>query len=103
MLAIPEAASYTSSRSPDLKVLWGWVGGLGSGWLMGMAVGQLVLYLRREFQMALGMEEFLTLGMIASSFGVADLIGAVGFIAGFCCCVAVRHLEFTTSGRNSPL
>jgi NhaP-type Na+/H+ or K+/H+ antiporter len=101
LLAVPEAIAYTDRRA-ILIVLWEFAAGLASGWLMGWSIGRMVLYLRRKYQMALGMEEFLTLGMIAVSFGVAHLIGGNGFIAVFAAGVAVRRIEYTTSGSEQP-
>lgn len=101
LLAVPDGLPYTNA-SAILRVLWECVAGLASGWLMGWAIGRLVVYLRREYQMALGMEEFLTLGMISFSYGVAHLIAGNGFIAVFAAGVAVRRIEHTTSGPERP-
>jgi NhaP-type Na+/H+ or K+/H+ antiporter len=101
MLAVPEAHAYTHSRVL-LAVLWESLLGFGSGWLLGSWIGQLVLYLRRNFRMALGMEEFLTLGMIALSYGISQLIHSNGFIAVFATGLAVRRIEYTSSGAEQP-
>jgi NhaP-type Na+/H+ or K+/H+ antiporter len=98
LMAVPQAAAYTS-LSAFWLVAWGIVGGLVSGWLMGWLIGTLVVTLRRNFQMALGMEEFLTLGLIALSYGVASMINGIGFIAVFAAGVAVRRIEHVASGR----
>lgn len=76
----------------------GTVGGLVLGWL----VGRLVLFLRHRFRMALGMEEFLTLGMIALSYGFAHLIEGNGFVAVFMTGLAMRRIEYTSSGEEAP-
>jgi NhaP-type Na+/H+ or K+/H+ antiporter len=101
LLAVPEAAHYADINAVFI-VLFEIVAGLGSGWFLGWSIGRLVLYLRRDYQMALGMEEFLTIGMIAFSYGVAHLIGGNGFIAVFAAGVAIRRIEFTTSGSEEP-
>ncbi|MDB5842379.1 MAG: sodium:proton antiporter, partial [Herminiimonas sp.] len=101
LLAVPEARPYASGWGVLLS-LWGIIAGLASGWVMGWAVGRLVVYLRHHHQTALGMEEFLTLGLIALSYGVAHLVGGIGFVAVFATGVAVRQIESATSGPKTP-
>ncbi|MDB5761279.1 MAG: sodium:proton antiporter [Herminiimonas sp.] len=101
LLAVPEAGSYLSGWSV-LQALWGIAAGLGCGWLMGWGVGRLVVYLRHHYQSALGMEEFLTLGLIALSYGLAQLAHGIGFIAVFATGVAVRRIEYKASGARDP-
>jgi NhaP-type Na+/H+ or K+/H+ antiporter len=101
LLAVPEAAPYTSGRGM-LLTLWGIAAGVASGWLMGWGVGRLVVYLRRHYQWALGMEEFLTLGLIALSYGFAQLVHGIGFVAVFATGVAVRRIEYKASGAKDP-
>ncbi len=72
--------------------VWGTFAGLGIGALLGLAVGRLVLYLRREHKEAVGLDEFLALGLIALSYGAAVLAHAYGFLAVFAAGVALRHL-----------
>ncbi len=76
-----------------LDVLWGATGGLGTGAALGFAVGRLVLYLRREHKEAVGLDDFLALGLVALSYGAAVLLHANGFLAVFAAGVALRHLE----------
>ena len=85
--------------------------GLGIGPALGTAVGRLVLYLRRDHREALGLDDFLALGLIALSYGVALLAHAYGFLAVFAAGVALRRLEQQavaaaepgTGGRRLPL
>jgi len=100
LMAVPHAAAYTTMSAFPL-VAWGIVAGLVSGWVMGWLIGKLVVTLRGNFKMALGMEEFLTLGLIALSYGVAALIGGIGFIAVFAAGVAVRSIEYDASGKTA--
>jgi NhaP-type Na+/H+ or K+/H+ antiporter len=65
--------------------------------MLGLAVGKLVLYLRREHKEAVGLDDFLALGLIALSYGVALLAHAYGFLAVFAAGVALRHLEQSQS------
>jgi NhaP-type Na+/H+ or K+/H+ antiporter len=102
LLAVPEAEPYATGWGALLTV-WGVVAGLGSGWLMGWAIGRLVVYLRGRHQSALGMEEFLTLGMIALSYGIAHVVHGIGFIAVFATGVALRRIEHDASGTRDPV
>ncbi|MDB5965922.1 MAG: sodium/proton antiporter, family, partial [Polaromonas sp.] len=57
-----------------VDVLWAVSGGLGFGYLMGMLVGRAILYLRVRHQEALGSDEFISLGLIALTYGLALLL-----------------------------
>jgi NhaP-type Na+/H+ or K+/H+ antiporter len=81
-----------------VDVAWATVAGLGVGALLGVAVGRLVLFLRREHKEAVGLDDFLALGLIALSYGAALLLHAYGFLAVFAAGVALRHLEQSQSG-----
>ncbi len=85
-----------------VDVLWGIAGGLGIGWLLGMLVGRLVLYLRREHRAAVGLDDFLALGLIGMSYGAALLAGALGFLAVFAAGLALRRIEARESGEAAP-
>ena len=63
------------------------------GALLGLAIGRLVLYLRREHKEAVGLDDFLAMGLTALSYGVAQLLHANGFLAVFAAGMALRHLE----------
>ncbi len=91
-----------SDRMWRLPLRLGIVGGFLSGWLMARATVGLALYLRQRYHQALGMEEFLTIGLIAVSYGVAHLIHGVGFIAVFAAGVATRRIEHKASGPAQP-
>ena len=76
-------------------VVWSIFAGVASGWLCGFLVGYWVLYLRRVHREALGLEEFLALGLIAFSYGLALLIHGYGFLAVFAAGLGLRRI-----GRN---
>lgn len=80
-----------------VDVLWAVAGGLAIGALSGTLVGRLVLYLRREHQEAVGIDDFLALGLIALSYGVALLFHTYGFLAVFAAGIALRHIELTSA------
>jgi NhaP-type Na+/H+ or K+/H+ antiporter len=80
-----------------VDVMWATAAGLGIGALLGLAVGRLVLYLRREHKEAVGLDDFLALGLVALSYGAALLLHAYGFLAVFAAGVALRQLEQSQS------
>jgi NhaP-type Na+/H+ or K+/H+ antiporter len=84
-----------------IDVLWSIAGGLGIGALCGTLIGTLVLYLRREHKEAVGLDDFLALGLIASSYGAALLCGSYGFLAVFAAGVALRATERRHGGDKS--
>jgi NhaP-type Na+/H+ or K+/H+ antiporter len=45
-----------------IDVVWAIIGGLGIGALLGLMIGRLVIYLRREHKEAVGLDDFLALG-----------------------------------------
>jgi NhaP-type Na+/H+ or K+/H+ antiporter len=75
-----------------VDLLWAVAGGVALGAGLGLAIGRLVLYLRREHKEAVGLDDFLALGLIALSYGVAVLLHAYGFLAVFAAGVALRQL-----------
>ncbi len=80
-----------------LDVLWAVLAGIGIGALLGTFVGRLVVHLRREHREAIGLDEFLTLGLIGLSYGIALLCHAYGFLAVFAAGLAMRRVEATHS------
>ena len=86
-----------------VDVVWATAAGLGCGWLLGIAVGRLVLYMRREHKEAVGLDDFLALGLIALSYGCALLLHAYGFLAVFAAGVALRRLQQRSSAGEDSL
>ena len=84
-------------RWAAVDVAWATAAGLGVGTTLGLAVGRLVLYLRREHKEAVGLDDFLALGLIGLSYGAAMLVHGYGFLAVFAAGVALRHLEQSQS------
>lgn len=101
LLGEPEGRDYGTPWA-FVYTIWGIVGGFAAGWLLGRGVVGLALHLRQRHHKALGMEEFLTLGLIATAFGVAHLVHSVGFIAVFAAGVAMRGIEHRVSGAEQP-
>jgi len=81
-----------------IDVLWGILAGLLTGALLGSLIGRLVVFLRREYKEAVGLDEFLTLGLVALSYGAAVLIHAYGFLAVFAAGLALRQVEVKNAG-----
>jgi NhaP-type Na+/H+ or K+/H+ antiporter len=85
-----------------VDVLWAVTGGLGIGWALGGAVGRLVVYLRRVHREAVGLDDFLALGLIALAYGVALWVHAYGFLSVFAAGLALRRMEARASGERAP-
>ena len=83
-----------------VDVLWATAAGLGIGALLGVVIGRLVLYLRKAHKQAVGFDDFLTLGLIGLSYGVALMLHAYGFLAVFAAGVALRHLDQSAPVEN---
>ena len=76
-----------------VDVLWATATGLAIGAALGTALGTLVLYLRRRHQEAVGLDDFLALGLIALTYGLALACHAYGFLAVFAAGLALRRVE----------
>jgi NhaP-type Na+/H+ or K+/H+ antiporter len=76
-----------------VDVLWTTAGGLLIGVLLGVAVGRLVLHLRSIHKEAVGLDNFLALGLIALACGLALFAGASAFLAVFAAGFALRQVE----------
>lgn len=83
-----------------VDIVWACAVGLGVGALLGTAIGHLVLHLRQRYRSAVGLDDFLTLGLIALSYGVALVLHGYGFLAVFAAGLAVRRLEQRLSGAE---
>lgn len=84
-----------------VDVAWAIPGGLAIGALLGTLVGHLVLYLRREHREAVGLDDFLALGLIALSYGLALLAHTYGFLAVFAAGLALRRTERRLTGEQA--
>jgi len=77
-------------------LVWPVAGGLAIGVLCGYAIGKLVLHLRTRHQEAVGLDEFLMLGLIGLSYGAAQLAATYGFLAVFAAGLALQRSQRTT-------
>jgi len=76
-----------------VDVVWASAIGLAMGGALGTAIGRLVLWLRSQHQAAEGYENFLALGLIGLSYGLAVVAHGYGFLAVFAAGLALRHAE----------
>ena len=81
-----------------VDVVWSSAGGLAVGGTLGTVVGRLVLYLRRRHREALGLDDFLALGLIGLSYGASVACHANGFLGVFAAGLALRRVEHLASG-----
>lgn len=81
-----------------VDVVWAILVGLSIGFVLGTLVSRLVLYLRKAHREAIGLDNFLALGLIGVAYGAAVLVGAWGFLAVFAAGLAVRHEEMRLAG-----
>jgi NhaP-type Na+/H+ or K+/H+ antiporter len=82
-----------------IDLLWGTAAGLAIGVALGTALSMIVLYLRRTHREAIGLDDFLALGLISLAYGVAVACHAYGFLAVFAAGLALRRAERMASGR----
>lgn len=85
-----------------VDLVWAVPAGLGVGTLCGAGVSRLVIHLRREHREAVGLDEFLALGLIALSYGLALLGHAYGFLAVFAAGLSMRRVEREHSEGTPP-
>lgn len=76
-----------------VDLAWAGFGGLLIGASVGALAGNLIVYLRTRHHHAVGMDEFLTLGVVALSYGSAQLCLASGFLAVFAAGLALRRVR----------
>jgi sodium/hydrogen antiporter len=86
-----------------VDVVWAVSAGLAVGSLCGVGIGKLVIHLRRVHKEAVGLDEFLALGLIALSYGLALLLHSYGFLAVFAAGLAVRRIEREHSEVAPPV
>ncbi|WP_263769650.1 cation:proton antiporter [Propionivibrio soli] len=75
-----------------VDLLWALAGGLLIGILLGHVIGKLVLYLRTSHNEAVGLDEFISLGLIGLAYGAAQIAYASGFLAVFAAGLALQRV-----------
>ena len=86
-----------------VDLLWSTVGGAAIGWLLGAATGRLVVYLRSRHDQAVGLDEFLGLGLVGMAYGAAQLCLASGFLAVFAAGLALQRVRERPQPHERPL
>ncbi|WP_288380863.1 sodium:proton antiporter [uncultured Massilia sp.] len=76
----------------SLDLAWSLVGGILIGAATSFLIGTAVVFLRNRHDEALGMNEFLSLGIVAVCFGLAELCHASGFLAVFAAGIALQRV-----------
>ena len=84
-----------------VDLLWAVTGGLAIGALCGYAIGKLVLYLRTKHKEAVGLDEFLMLGLIGVAYGAAQLASTYGFLAVFAAGLALQRSQRQLASQES--
>ena len=92
-LALAGFADFRLGHWALVDFLWTTLSGLGIGLAAGSLVGTLVVFLRSRRGQALGLDVFLGLGMIGTSYGIAHLCSASGFLAVFAAGLALGHVR----------
>jgi NhaP-type Na+/H+ or K+/H+ antiporter len=104
LLGLHGLGEPAGSRWIAIDVIWALFGGLGIGALVGALIGRLILYLRVRHQEAVGLDEFLTLGLIALSYGAALLLHTYGFLAVFAAGYALQRVTVRSAeGASSEI
>jgi sodium/hydrogen antiporter len=76
-----------------VDVIWAMAGGLLIGGALGTLIGNFVVYLRARHKESVGLDEFLALGLIALTYGLAVLGHTYGFLAVFAAGLALRRVK----------
>ncbi|WP_229204644.1 sodium:proton antiporter [Duganella sp. CF458] len=86
-----------------VDLLWSTTGGILIGAAIGGMLGKLVIYLRTRHQSAVGLDEFLSLGVVAVSFSLAQLALASGFLSVFFAGLALRRARDFPIAGTAPI
>jgi len=84
------------------SVVWGIVSALVIGGVFAIVFARAIFFLRTRHGEAIGLDGFLALGLLSTSYGAALLVHAYAFIAVFVAGVALRHEELRATGDKNP-
>ncbi len=87
----------------SIELLWATAGGLLIGAVLGAATGRLVVYLRSRHDEAVGLDEFLGIGLVAMAYGAAQVSLASGFLAVFAAGMALQRVREQPQPHTRPL
>ena len=83
-----------------IDLVWAVAGGLIIGGALGALIGRLVVYLRSHHKESIGLDEFLALGLIGLTYGLALLCHTYGFLAVFAAGLALQRVG--KGSKKSP-
>jgi NhaP-type Na+/H+ or K+/H+ antiporter len=86
-----------------LDAVWAVCGGWLVGTLLATFISRLIVYLRRKHEETQSLDDFLALGLICLTYGVALWMKACGFLAVFAAGLALRRGERKETQRRSDL
>lgn len=86
-----------------IDLLWTALAGTAVGAILGAATGQLVVYLRSRHQEAVGLDVFLSLGLVSTAYGIAQISMASGFLAVFTAGLALQRVREHPRPQTHPL
>jgi NhaP-type Na+/H+ or K+/H+ antiporter len=87
----------------SVDLLWATLGGAAMGWILGAVTGRLVIYLRIRHDKAVGLDEFLGLGLVGMAYGIAQISMASGFLAVFAAGLALQRIRERPQPDTQPL
>ncbi|MGL6112408.1 MAG: cation:proton antiporter, partial [Rubrivivax sp.] len=87
----------------SIDLVWASLGGVAIGAALGAATGRLVVYLRSRHGEAVGLDEFLGLGLVGMAYGIAQLSLASGFLAVFAAGLALQRVREQPQPHTRPL
>ncbi|SIS60732.1 cation:proton antiporter [Neptunomonas antarctica] len=100
LLGLHDLGTY-GARWILVDVLWATSAGILIGVVLGTALGRLSMMLRRRTHTHDLLDDFLGLGLIATVYGVSEMVEAWGFLAVFFAAVALRHSEHRSMAREA--
>lgn len=86
-----------------IDLLWTALAGTAVGAILGAATGRLVVYLRSRHQEAVGLDVFLSLGLVSTAYGIAQISMASGFLAVFTAGLALQRVREHPRPQTHPL
>jgi NhaP-type Na+/H+ or K+/H+ antiporter len=87
----------------SIDLLWATAGGVAIGGALGAATGRLVVHLRSRHREAVGLDEFLGIGLVGMAYGVAQICMASGFLAVFAAGLALQRVREQPRPHTRPL
>jgi sodium/hydrogen antiporter len=87
----------------SVDLLWATSGGFLVGAAVGAASGRLVVWLRSRHAEAVGLDEFLGLGVVGMAYGLAQISLASGLLAVFAAGMALQRVRERPAAHTQPL